>query len=312
MRPMLATAGTAIPTGPQWRHEVKWDGIRAIASVRSGRLHLYSRNENDVTPAYPELTADGLGLHSGVLDGEIVALHQGIPTFGALAERMHVRSAARARSLAAVTPVTYLVFDLLVEDDADLMTWPLLERRERLEQLDRPPRWQVPPLYDDGEVLSRATLEQGLEGVVSKRAGSAYRPGVRSPNWLKFPHRLVRSFVVGGWRPQVDTEEVLGALLVGIPIRSGLSYLGRVGSGLAGAAGAALRPYLLPLATGTNPFDTPVPREDADGTRWVRPQLVVDVQSLGLTLDGRVRQSAYKGLRHDLDPQDLIDQPAMR
>lgn len=302
---MLATPGTAIPAGPGWLHEVKWDGMRIIATARAGALHLHSRNENDVTTAYPELTDGAFPVDDAVLDGEIVALRDGIPSFGALADRIHLRSASRARSMAALAPVTFMAFDLLSVGGTDLMARPLLERRDELASLALPQRWQVPPVYPDGEVLSSATLEQGLEGVVSKRARSTYRPGVRSADWLKFPHRLVASYLVGGWRPQVDTADRLGALLVGSPGRSGLHYRGRVGSGLAGAAGQALRQQLEPLASSGTPFGTPVPREDAAGARWVDPVLIVDVQSLGLTSDGRIRQSAYKGVRSDLRIADL-------
>src|SRR3954452_25236873 len=102
MRPMLATRGTRVPTGPEWLHEVKWDGMRVLASVTDGRLRLLSRNENDVTVSFPELAAlaapDVLGGHDIVLDGEIVAFTDGVPVFGALADRMHVRNARRAEA----------------------------------------------------------------------------------------------------------------------------------------------------------------------------------------------------------------------
>ena len=105
MRPMLATRGTYVPAGSEWLHEVKWDGMRVIATVRDGRLTLHSRNENDVTVSFPDLQGlAGRATFGGkdvVLDGEVVAFLDGLPVFGALAERMHVAHARRAEQLAA-------------------------------------------------------------------------------------------------------------------------------------------------------------------------------------------------------------------
>lgn len=152
MRPMLASRGTSVPTGPGWIHEVKWDGMRVLAEVTNGALRLWSRNENDVTVSFPELLDVGvLAAHDVLLDGEIVAMAGGIPTFSALADRMHVASASRARVLAAKNPVTLIVFDLLRLDERDLTGEPFSVRRAALESLGiGSNHWLVPPTYDDG------------------------------------------------------------------------------------------------------------------------------------------------------------------
>ena len=236
MRPMLATRGDRVPTGPEWTHEIKWDGMRIIADVRrdAGRgVRLTSRNENDVSASYPELLE--LPGRDLLLDGEVVVFDDGLPSFGALAERMHVRNARRAAALAESRPVTYLVFDVLRLDGRDLMREPLEVRRAVLEGLGLADVWwQVPQTYDDGVALLDATDRQGLEGVVSKRLASRYEPGQRSRSWLKFAHRRRTSWVVGGWRPETGSTSRLGAVLVGEPTPDGLLYRGRVGSGLAG------------------------------------------------------------------------------
>ena len=306
MRPMLATRGTSLPTGPEWWHEVKWDGIRVLVEVAGGVVRLWSRNENDVTVAYPELSVlAGLG-HDVVVDGEVVALADGVPRFSALAERMHVRNARRAEQLARTNPVVLVVFDLLALDGEDLTSRPLSERRRRLEELALPePACQVPAAYDDGQMLLTATEQQGLEGVVSKRRGSPYLPGRRSPDWLKFPHRPTLSYVVGGWRLETDSASRLGAVLVGEPTPAGLSYRGRVGSGIAGRAGAVLLEVLEPLTTDRSPFCDEVPRVDAKGTTWVDPEVVVEIAALGVTPGGRLRQPSYLGVREDLAPSDV-------
>ena len=235
----------------------------------------------------------------------------GLPSFGALAERMHVRNARRAAALAESRPVTYLVFDVLRLDGRDLMREPLEVRRAVLEGLGLADVWwQVPQTYDDGVALLDATDRQGLEGVVSKRLASRYHPGRRSPDWLKFPHRATDSVVVGGWRPETTNASRLGAVLVGHPTPEGLRYLGRVGSGLAGRAAVLLLERLESLRADASPFADTVPRIDADGTTWVRPEVVVDVTALGGTAGGRLRQPAYRGVRADLTVADLLEREA--
>lgn len=310
MRPMLATRGTHVPAGPEWTHEVKWDGMRVLADAGADRVRLTSRNENDVSVSFPELA--GLAGRDLLLDGEVVAFDDGRPSFAALAERMHVRQLRRAEALAESRPVTYLVFDLLRLDGRDLTREPLAVRRELLEGLGLTDvAWQVPGTYDDGAMLLEATRQQQLEGVVSKRLSSRYEPGARSRHWLKFPHRHRTSWVVGGWRPETGSQTRLGAVLVGEPTAEGLVFRGRVGSGIAGRTGPLLKELLAPLTTDRSPFRDDVPREDARGTQWVEPQVVVDVESLGLGGQGRLRQPAFRGVRGDLTPADLLgkDQP---
>jgi bifunctional non-homologous end joining protein LigD len=307
MRPMLASRGTSVPTDPGWVHEVKWDGMRVLADVTDGVLRLWSRNENDVTVSFPELQDVGvLSAHDVLLDGEVVAMAGGIPTFSALADRMHVSSAAKARVLARTNPVTLIVFDLLRLDGRDLTGEPLSVRRAELEALGiGSQHWQVPPTYDDGPMLCAATAQQGLEGVVSKRRSSTYHVGRRTTDWLKFPNRLTGSYVVGGWRLETGSETRLGALLVGQPTPEGLSYRGRVGSGIAGRLGQQLLEVLGPLRADSSPFCDEVPRVDAVGTTWVRPEVVVEIAALGVTPGGRLRQPSYQGVRFDLEPSEL-------
>jgi bifunctional non-homologous end joining protein LigD len=303
---MLATKGDHVPSGSEWVHEVKWDGMRVLVDRTTDGLRIYSRNENDVTVSFPELHALGGVGDDFLLDGEVVALGEGIPTFGALQDRMHVRDAGRAQRLSEKNPVTLIAFDVLRLDGEDVCERPLSERRELLLGLGLDDiAWQVPPTYDDGQMLLAAAEQQGLEGIVSKRLSSRYRPGVRSREWLKFPIRPTGSFVVGGFRHEVGSEARLGAVLVGQPTESGLAFRGRVGSGIAGKAGRLLSELLTPYVVASSPFDTVLPRLDREGTVWVEPILVVDVQYLRLTNDGRLRQPAYRGVRTDLSPSDL-------
>ncbi|GAB3656591.1 hypothetical protein GCM10027596_10980 [Nocardioides korecus] len=303
---MLATKGDHVPTGTGWAHEVKWDGMRVLVDVHDGHVRAHSRNENDVTVSFPELLGLADVLDDALLDGEVVALGAGVPSFAALADRMHVRDAARARRLAERNPVTLIVFDLLRLDGEDLRDQPLSERRARLEALGLADvAWQVPPTYADGQVLLDAAAQQGLEGVVSKRLSSRYRPGLRSRDWLKFPIRPTGSYVVGGFRHETGSDHRLGALLVGEPTADGLVFRGRVGSGVGGKAGRLLGDLLAPHVLDSSPFTEELPRLDRVGTTWVDPVVVVDVQYLTLTGEGRLRQPAYRGVRSDLTPSDL-------
>lgn len=303
---MLATRTDRVPTGAQWLHEVKWDGVRVLVDVRDGVVRMTSRNDNVVTPAWPEISDPPLGTRDLLVDGEVIALNdRGVPDFRVLQHRMHLRNAKEVARLVTAVPATLMVFDLLRLDGEDLTARPLEERRGLLEELPlAESTWQVPPAYDDGDMLFDATLQQGLEGVVSKRRGSRYRFDSRSEDWRKLAHRHRASFVVGGWRPQVGTPDRLAALLVGEVTPEGLLYRGRVGSGIAGATSARLASLLEPLATDASPFADEVPRADADGTFWVEPRVVVDVDTHGLGYE-RLRQPSFQGVRSDLSPEDL-------
>lgn len=309
MRPMLATKGTSVPAGAEWAHEVKWDGVRVLADTsREGRTRFTSRNDNDVTLAWPDLAEPPLGARDLLVDGEVIALNeQGLPDFRVLQDRMHVRKATTAARLADRVPATFMVFDLLRLDGEDLTGRPLHERRARLADLGLT-GWQVPASYDDGAMLLDATRQQGLEGIVSKRLSSRYTFDVRTPHWLKFAHRHRLSYVVGGWRPTEGTSR-LGALLVGEPTADGLMYRGRVGSGIGGRASAALTEALAAYARTSSPFADEVPRVDAKGTHWVEPVLVVDVDTHHTSRAQRLRQPSYQGVRADLSPEDLLVDP---
>lgn len=302
--PMLAVTGE-LPTGPDWAYELKWDGVRALAAIEGDRLRLYTRSGTDITAAYPELAEMADALPDVVLDGELVAFDSsGHPSFAMLAERIHVRDPRRAARLAARIPVTYLIFDLLRVDGEDLTGLPYVERRERLERMVMPgKRWLVSPRFADGHATVAAAAEHALEGVMAKRLDSRYRPGVRSPDWIKVKHEQTGDFVVGGWRPG---ERRVGALLVGSPTpQGGLEFRGRVGGGISAAAEAALLTALQPLHSDVSPFTRPLERVDAKGVHWVRPELVVEVRYAHVTPDGRLRFPRFVRIRPDKSTREV-------
>lgn len=304
--PMLASPG-ALPGGSGWAFEFKWDGVRAIAVVKDGKTRLFARSGAEITAAYPELAGVGAGLDDTVLDGEVVVLDaDGRPSFQDLAERMHVREPARAARLAATLPVTYLTFDVLRHAGIDLLDLPYSSRRSQLETLTLGARAVVPPSFNDGPATEEAARDFALEGVVAKRLSSLYRPGLRSPDWVKVKAEETAEFVIGGWRPG---KRALGALLVGVPdaASGGLAFRGRVGGGISAASERQLLATLKPLTIDRSPFGDTVPREDARQAVWCRPEVVVELKFGNRTRDGRLRFPRFLRLRPDLTPQDVHD-----
>ena len=308
LRPMLATAGALPPDDPAWAYEVKWDGVRVLAAVQDGRVRLTSRAGNDVTGGYPELRALTDALAAPVLlDGEVVALSDaGVPDFGRLQSRMHVRAPSAA--LRASTPVTFVVFDLLHLGGSSLLDEDYDSRRGSLDGLGLAgPHWQVPPAFlGEGAAVSQATRTQGMEGVVAKRRDSRYEPGRRSDCWVKVKHVRRASAVVVGWKPgEGGRAGRLGSLLLAVRDGDAFTFAGHVGTGFSAATLAMLGERLALLRRDT-PVLADVPREHARHAVWVEPVLVVDVDHTEWTRDGRLRHPSYKGLRDDLEPGMVV------
>jgi bifunctional non-homologous end joining protein LigD len=302
--PMMARLSTEIPRpASEWSFEVKWDGVRAIAYVRPGRLRLESRNLREITDSYPEVRGllRDLGMREAVLDGEIVAFDDaGRPSFERLQRRMHVTAPGAVKRLAASTPVVYAIFDLLYLDGRSLIELPYEKRRARLEQLQLGGQaWRVPASHGgDGAWLLEATRSQGLEGLIAKRLGSRYEPGRRTGAWLKVKHTLRQELVIGGWVPgEGRRAERIGALLVGYHRDGQFVYAGRVGTGFTEPTLDDLANRLGPLRRQKTPFDVApkLPRE----AEYVEPKLVAEVEFREWTEEGVMRAPSFKGLRDD-------------
>ncbi len=319
--PMLAGAGSLPRDQARWSFEVKWDGVRAIAYVKPGRLRLESRNLNEITDAYPEVRGilRDLGMREAVLDGEIVAFDSaGRPSFERLQRRMHVTSPSAIRRLSSSTPVVYAIFDLLYLDGHSLMALPYRERRARLDDLGLGgPAWRVPAAHPGrGQRLLDATETQGLEGVVAKRLDSRYEPGRRTGAWLKIKHTRRQELVIGGWLPgEGRRTDRIGALLMGYWTRpSGgdggllLRYAGRVGTGFTEATLTELHRRLAPLRRDSTPFDAApkLPRN----AEFVEPELVAEIEFREWTTEGVMRAPSFKGLRGDKDAVAVVREGA--
>jgi bifunctional non-homologous end joining protein LigD len=265
---------------------------------------LWSRNDRDITVSYPELRDLGaqLGTTQAVLDGEIAVLdaHER-SSFSRLQRRMHIANATEARRLADQDPVVYLIFDLLHLDGRSLLELPYSDRRQLLDGLElEGAYWRTPPvLRGGGAAAVRASRRQGQEGVIAKRRSSRYRPGRRSPDWVKIKNVRTQEVIVGGWRPgQGRRAGTIGSLLLGLPGDDGLRYIGNVGTGFTEETLADLMTRLRKLARRTSPF-TEVPNLVAREAQWVTPRLVGEVRFTEWTGDGRLRHPSWRGLRPD-------------
>lgn len=316
LRPMLATPGRLPPDDAAWAFEMKWDGLRAICHLDGDGIRLTSRTGRDITAVYPELAGlpaamRAAGASSAVLDGELVAFGaEGWPSFEAMQQRMNLSSADDVRLLAAKVPVTYLLFDLLGLNGYALLDLPYHERRGLLDQLGLGNRhWQTPPTFtgESGKDVLAASRLQHMEGIVAKRLTSRYEPGRRTQSWIKVKNVSRQEVVVGGWRPgeRARTGQI-GSLLVGVQEQGGLAYAGHVGTGFTQQTLGMLAGLLEPLRRASSPFATEVPPEHARYAVWVEPRVVVEVAFTQWTSAGRLRAPAYKGLRDDKDPAEVV------
>lgn len=316
--PMLATLTGDAFDDPGWVFEPKWDGIRALA-ICGEDTRLISRNDKDITVAYPELS----NLHrqvvalDSVLDGEIVAFADGVPSFQRLQQRMHLRDEARIEQMAKQIPVVYMVFDVIFLDGADLTGKPLEHRRRLLEEAVVPSdRIQVSPATEgNGVALFAAAASQGLEGIMAKRKASTYKPGARSRDWLKVKVTFDADVVIVGWTEgEGGRSGTLGSLVMAVYDGDRLRYVGNVGTGFDNRSLEEVMGKLNDLDETDAPFATELVRSRSElrAAHWVAPQLVAKVEHRQLTEAGRLRAPSFQGLREDKAPGDCTWEQLLR
>jgi bifunctional non-homologous end joining protein LigD len=303
IRPALAMLTERPFSGPQWLFEIKWDGLRALAAVRDGKVQMWSRSERDITREYPELSgvARNVDAREAWLDGEIVVLDsEGRSDFQKLQLRFGVQKPSS--KLIEQVPVVYYVFDLLYLHGYDLRNVPLLRRKELLRQVlrdDARIRYSDHVL-ENGEDLFQAATKRNLEGIVAKKVSSPY-PSGRSSNWMKVKLDKDLDAVVGGWTDPRGARAYFGALLLGLYDGEKLEFIGGVGSGFAVDAQERLWGQLQNLRVSECPFaEEPATREES---YWVKPQLVARVRFGNWTSDRHLRQPRFLGFEEDRDPK---------
>jgi bifunctional non-homologous end joining protein LigD len=296
--PMLLARAPHPVAGDGWLCQVKWDGVRNLTLIENGEARHWSRRLRERTHLFPEL--EGLGRcfpgRRLVLDGELVVLEGGIPRFHAILER-DVSTRRPSPQKVEAMPASLMIFDLLEVDGEELYQHPLEERLGRLANLVPPGEaWQVVESFPGlvGPDLLAAVVARGLEGVVVKRLGSPYRPGMRSSDWLKVKRKQRVLAVVVGYTSPLGRP---GGLLLGARVGGQFRYIGRVGSGLRAEELALLKAHLPP---GPCPFDrAPSLRDRFSGPPgpvvWTEPILTVEVEFTEWTEDGRLRDPVLVG-----------------
>src|SRR5690242_17004758 len=307
VRLMLAETRTEPFSAPEWAFELKLDGYRALA-VRDGTSRILSRNANDLSACFPELTQalDALPFEQLLLDGELVALDEaGRPNFQRLQQRAQLRRALDIRHASVECPVTFFAFDLLAFEDFDLRPLPLIERKALLRRAV--PKVGVIRLLDhyvaDGETLYREVQKLGLEGIVGKRLDSAYKPG-RSPAWIKIRPRRSEDFVIVGFSAPKGSRIGFGALHLGRYQDGMLTYCGRAGSGFSEEQLTGVRTNLDALRRDQPACTGLLPQEP--GTAWVEPRLVCEVEFTEWTEEGLLRQPVFLRFREDKTPEECV------
>jgi bifunctional non-homologous end joining protein LigD len=307
LEPMHAEAGGSPTFDPEWLYEPKLDGYRVLAFVNGDAIRLISRRGIDLTPFFPEIVADLAARPTDpmILDGEIVALGpDGRPSFNALQNRAQLKTPKEIAAAQRASPVVLVCFDLLHFAGFNLRPATYLDRRRYLSQCLLPSTHiQLMHVSDDAEKLYAVALESGFEGIMAKRKDSPYRPGKRSPAWLKIKSIQTAEFVVGGYTKGKGAREPMGALLMGYWVGNQLQYAGHVGSGLTEAIVKDLQKRSAKLARKTSPFAEKPPLHRP--TSWLEPQLVIEVTFSDWTPDGLLRAPVFIRLRDDLEPKGI-------
>ncbi|MEA3053093.1 MAG: bifunctional non-ous end joining protein LigD [Sphingomonadales bacterium] len=300
--PQKATLVDHVPAGSGWIHEMKYDGYRCLLAVAGGKAKVYTRSGLDWSDKFPEIVeaAGQLEVGSALLDGEIVSLDdKGNTGFSALQQAI----SEGGRGL------TLFLFDALEIDGENLAALPTIERKNRLAALvgdGRPPTLlYAEHIVGHGEKLFDAMCQAGQEGIISKRSDAPYRSG-RTKSWLKIKCTYRQEFVILGWSESDKKGRGFRALLLGVHEDGKLRYAGKVGTGFSNRVQHDLGERFGRLAA-TTPA-APVPRPEARGAHWVKPELVAEVAFAEFTAEGVVRHASFLGLRGDKKADEVVEE----
>jgi len=299
--PMLAELGKGTPpSGDDWLFEVKWDGVRSLCFIEGGQVRMISRNANAIDKQYPELSVLPHHVTAGqaIFDAEIAALDaQGRPDFEQLQRRINVADASVVARLARSHPVTLFVFDVLYLDGFDLRGVPLLERKKLLAEILKPSHSirLSEHFAGHGPEMLEAVKQQGMEGIVGKRAKSKYESR-RSPDWVKWKVVDTSDFLICGYTP--GDRHGLGALVLGVYEGGTLRWAGNVGTGFDRKMVELLMTTLAPLVTKQRPFAAS--KDLPKLVTWVRAEITCEVKFANWTQEGRLRAPVFIRLRTDL------------
>lgn len=306
IQPCLATLAREPPTGPQWVHEIKFDGYRLQARLEKGSCQIITRNGLDWTHRFKSLAASlaKLPLRMALIDGEaIVEDERGVSSFVALVDELKAGGSTR---------ISYVAFDLLHLNGVPMMGLPLRERKSRLEALLRSQAADGPLRYSrhlegDGAAILAQACKLGLEGIVSKRIDKPYQPG-RSDTWLKTKCIQTDEFIVIGYVDSTAIRNAIGALALAFYQGGRLTYAGRVGTGFDRQTATDLWSLLQPLRLKSSPLDAPLTALQRRGLVWVKPELVAQIEYRAVTGDRLLRHASFLALRED-KPARQVEAP---
>ena len=304
VKPMLAVAADPFDH-PDYVFEIKWDGYRCLAYLEAGHTILISRNLNNITPHFPDLG----DMHRQVqktaviLDGEIIVLRDGQPSFAALQSRARLTDKHRISLAAQSMPALYMAFDMLYCQGNSLMEFPLADRFEELKAVVGPNRLIVVSdgVRGDGISFFRACVDRGLEGMMAKRLDSRYLPGTRSPLWKKIRATREADLIICGYRSGKGSRR-LGSLVLGAWNGKKFVYQGLVGTGFNQVEEDDLLTKLTAFGAKRRSLEMAEPA--GRSVHWVIPEMVCRVEYLTLTGQGLLRHPVYRGLRNDKNPRE--------
>ncbi|MBP2159118.1 MULTISPECIES: DNA ligase D [Asticcacaulis] len=290
----LATLADAVPEGPDWVHEVKFDGYRTLTVIDGGQVTMYSRSGLDWTSKYRDIARrlKAFKVDNAILDGEIVALNEhGASSFSRLKAEL---TAGRSDEL------QYYVFDLLVLNGEDVSRQTLLQRKAKLEALFSGVDFGNHVIYSEHFQENANFLPHlcslDMEGIISKRVDSPYS-GKRGKAWLKVKCHKRQEFVVVGFTESSHVGRGFRSLLLGYYDGPTLKFAGKVGTGFNDDTLREIRKKLDQIKVIPKPFSK-LPPDVGKGT-WIEPKLVCEVEFTEWTPEGRLRHPSFQGLRED-------------
>lgn len=297
--PMLAKIGENAFSDPDWVFEIKWDGYRAVAECDKKDVRLYSRNGlsfmnkyENVVVALEELKLDA------ILDGEVVVLDsESKPNFQLL---QHYPDVPENSTL------MYYVFDILQFKGKDLFNQTLLERKAILKKLI--PKNSIVRYCDhvvnNGVDFFKWVTEQGLEGMMAKKADSLYYPGKRTTEWRKVRNHNMQEAVIGGFTEPQGGRKHFGSLVLGMYMEGKLIYVGHVGTGFDDKSLKELYGQMIKLKVEKSPFSDKV--KDVKKVTFIKPEMVCNIKFTEWTEERSFRHPVFMGLRVDKTAKEVI------